>query len=78
MQAAALILMYLLIVVIFQAFGFGISRIVAQYWPGASLLTFLLLFLAAYGFAWPVAVRITEALIVRAGYKVQEPDPNAR
>ena len=40
-------------------------------------MTFLLLFLGAYGLAWPIAVRITEWGIVKLGYKVEEADPRA-
>jgi hypothetical protein len=78
MQAALLIAIYLLTAIVVQAVGFGISRVVDHQWPAASLLTFMVLFLMAYGVAWPIAVRITEWLIVRAGYKVQQLDPAAR
>ena len=34
-------------------------------------MTFLVLFLGAFGIAWPVAVRIAEFLIRRAGHVVE-------
>jgi hypothetical protein len=34
-------------------------------------MTFLILFLGAFGVAWPIAVRIAEFLIRRAGYTVE-------
>jgi hypothetical protein len=34
-------------------------------------MTFLILFMGAFGIAWPIAVRIAEWMIVRAGYVVQ-------
>ena len=37
----------------------------------AGLMTFLVLFTAAYGFASPVAVRITEWGIVKMGHEVK-------
>jgi hypothetical protein len=62
MQAAALIGTYLLTAlltaIVLQGVGFLISRAVDYEWPAAGTLTFLILFLSAYGFAWPIAVRI--------------------
>ena len=77
MQAALVMVIFMLTAIVVQAIGFGISRIVDYQWPTAGLLTFLLLFLAAYAIAWPIAVRITEWIIVRSGGKVQERDPRA-
>jgi hypothetical protein len=71
MQAAALIGTYLLTAIVLQGVGFLISRAVDYEWPAAGTLTFLILFLSAYGFAWPIAVRIAEWLIRRAGYVVE-------
>ncbi len=34
-------------------------------------MTFLILFMGAFGIAWPIAVRLTEWLICRAGYTVE-------
>ena len=51
---------YLVTVVIGQAIGFGISRVVNEFAPAAGLLTFLVLFIAMFWLAWPVAVYLTE------------------
>jgi len=71
MQAGALMVIYVLTAIVLQGIGFLISRVVDYEWPTAGLLTFLLLFMSAYGFAWPIAVRITEWGIRRAGYVVE-------
>jgi hypothetical protein len=34
-------------------------------------MTFLILFICAFGFAWPIAVRIAERLIRFRGYEVE-------
>jgi hypothetical protein len=54
-----------------QFIGFLISRAIDNEYPTMGLTTFLVLFLAAFGIAWPIAVRIAEWLIRRAGYVVQ-------
>ena len=51
--------------------GFLISRLVDYNYPKLSLMTFLLLFLASFGAAWPVALRLAEWLIVRLGMKLE-------
>jgi hypothetical protein len=71
MQAAALMIIYLLTAAVMQGIGFLISHVVDRQWPTAGTLTFVVIFLAAYGFAWPVAVWITEWLIRRCGYVVE-------
>jgi len=71
MQAAVLIAIYVLTTVAIQFLGFLISRLVDYEWPTLGLMTFLLLFMGAFGLAWPVAVRIAEALIRRLGYVVE-------
>jgi hypothetical protein len=71
MQAAILIAIYVLTAVALQAFGFVVSQAVDTQWPAASTLTFVILFMCAFGMAWPIAVRIAEALIRRAGYEVE-------
>lgn len=71
MQAGALMIIYVLIAIVMQGIGFLISRMVDFEWPAAGLLTFLILFMAAYGFAWPVAVRVTEWGIRRLGHVVE-------
>ena len=78
MQAGALMIIYVLTAFMLQGLGFLISRIVDYEWPTAGLLTFLLLFLAAYGFAWPIAVRVTEWGIRRAGYVVETEQSGAQ
>lgn len=72
MQAGLLIVVFLLTAAVVQALGFGVSRIVNYQFPAAGMLTFLLLFLAAYGIAWPIAVRVTEWLIVKSGRQVEQ------
>ena len=71
MQSATLLVCFVLTAIVLQGIGFGISRAVDAYWPTAGTLTFLILFIGAYGVAWPIAVRIAEWLIRRAGYVVQ-------
>ena len=78
MQAGLLIAVFVVTAAVVQAVGFGISRIVDYKWPTAGTLTFLILFICAYGIAWPIAVWITEWLIVKAGYKVQTADADAK
>jgi membrane protein implicated in regulation of membrane protease activity len=58
----ALLLMgvYILVTFVLQALFFGVSQIVDRVAPDWSLLVFLILFMCAYGFGWPIAVRITE------------------
>ena len=71
MQAAILMVVYVLTTVSIQFIGFLISRLVDYEWPTLGLMTFLLLFMGAFGLAWPIAVRIAEALILRAGYVLE-------
>ena len=71
MQAGALLTIYALTTISLQFVGFLISRLVDYEWPTLGLMTFLTLFMAAFGLAWPIAVRITEWLIRRAGYVVE-------
>ena len=51
--------------------GFLVSRLVDYEWPTLGLMTFLILFLGAFGIAWPIAVRIAEFLIRRSGHVVE-------
>ena len=62
MDAAALIIIYILTTLIFQTVGFAISRAVDYQYPLAGLMTFLLLFIGSFYAAWPVAVRIFDKL----------------
>jgi hypothetical protein len=71
MQAAVLMGIYVVTTVIVQLMGFGISQVVSTQAPAAGLMTFLVLFMAAFGIAWPLAVLITEWLIRRAGFVLE-------
>ena len=71
MQAGILLVVYVLTTISIQFLGFLISRLVDYEWPTLGLMTFLILFMGAFGLAWPIAVRIAEALIRRAGYVVE-------
>ena len=71
MQSLILMVTYLLATFAVQFLGFLISRLVDYEYPTLGLMTFLILFLGAFGLAWPIAVRIAEYLIRRAGYVVQ-------
>ena len=62
---------YLSTTVVFQFVGFLISRLVDYNYPTLGLMTFLILFLASFGLAWPVAVRIADWLIVRLGMTLE-------
>ena len=71
MQALTLMIVYVLTTAMVQFIGFLISRIVDYEYPTLGLMTFLVLFLGAFGVAWPIAVRVAEWLIRRAGYVVE-------
>src|SRR4051794_22799072 len=71
MQALTLMIVYVLTTFAVQFVGFLISRLVDYEYPTLGLMTFLILFLGAFGLAWPIAVRIAEALIRWRGYEVQ-------
>lgn len=77
MQALLLMAIYVLTTACVQFIGFLISRLVDLQYPAVSVMTFLALFLAAFGIAWPIAVRITEWLIERSGRTVQKADARA-
>ena len=77
MQAAALMLVYVVTTIVLQFAGFAISRLVDYEFPTAGLMTFLVLFLGAFGAAWPIAVRITEWGLVRAGHTIEQTDRRA-
>jgi hypothetical protein len=64
-------IVYVLTTGVVQFVGFLISRLVDYAYPTLGLMTFLILFLGAFGLAWPIAVRITEWMIRRAGYVVE-------
>ena len=71
MQALALIIVYILTTATVQFISFLISKVVDYQYPTLGLMTFLVLFLGAFGLAWPIAVWLTEWLIRRAGYTVE-------
>lgn len=75
MQAAFLMFTYIVVTAIVQFIGFLISLTVQYEWPTAGLLTFIAFFLAAFGIAWPLAVRLAEWAIVKAGYTLETEDP---
>jgi len=77
MQAAFLMGVYILTTFVVQFIGFLISRLVDFEFPTMGLMTFLVLYLGAFGLAWPIAVRIAEWGIRKAGYEVQQPDKRA-
>jgi hypothetical protein len=76
-QALLLMLVYVLTTIMVQFLGFLISRLVDLQYPAISVMTFLMLFLAAFGIAWPIAVYVTEWLIVRSGRTVETADARA-
>jgi hypothetical protein len=71
MQALTLMIVYVLTTAMVQIIGFLISRVVDYEYPTLGLMTFLVLFLGAFGIAWPIAVRIAEWLIRRGGHVVE-------
>jgi hypothetical protein len=71
MQAGILMFIYVLTVISVQFVGFLVSRLVEYEWPTIGLMTFLLLFMAAFGIAWPIAVLVAESMIARLGYVVE-------
>ena len=71
MQALALMIIYVLTTVTVQFIGFLISRLIDYQYPTAGLMSFLILFLSAFGIAWPIAVRLAEGLIRARGYVVE-------
>jgi hypothetical protein len=58
--AILLMITYIFVVMVVQALGFGVSKLVDYINPSWSLLVFLVLFIGAFGLAWPIAVRLTE------------------
>ena len=71
MQSLTLLVVFVLTAIGLQVTGFGISRLVDYQYPAFGLMTFLVLFIGAMFLAWPIAVRIAEWLIRRAGYVVE-------
>ena len=71
MQALTLMIVYVVSLISVQFAGFLISRLVDLQFPTLGLMTFLVLFLAAFGLAWPIAVYVAERIIRSRGYEVQ-------
>ena len=78
MQALTLMIVYALTTITLQFLGFVISRLVDYEWPTLGLMSFLILFMVAFGLAWPIAVRIAEFLIRRSGHVVETQQSGAR
>jgi hypothetical protein len=70
-QALTLMITYVLTLLSTQFVGFLISRLIDYQWPTLGLMTFLVLFLAAFGIAWVPAVRIAEWIIRSRGFEVE-------
>lgn len=71
MQAVTLMVVYVATLISTQFAGFLISRLVDLQWPTLGLMTFLVLFLAAFGIAWLPAVWLAEWIIRTRGYVVE-------
>ena len=71
MQALTLMVVYVIMTALVQVAGFFVSRVVDYEWPTLGLMTFLILFIGAFGIAWPIAVRVAEFLIRRSGHTVE-------
>ena len=71
MQAGILLGIYVLTTILVQFIGFMISQAVSYQWPTAGLMTFLVLFMAAFGLAWPIAVRLAEWGLKQFGFVVE-------
>jgi hypothetical protein len=71
MQAGILMVIYVLTTVVVQITGFFISQLMSVQWPSAGLMSFLVLFMAAFGVAWPLAVLIAEWTIRKAGLELE-------
>ena len=71
MQSLILMIVFIFTVVTAQFTGFVISRLVDYQYPTFGLMTFLILFMGAFFISWPIAVRIAEWVIRRAGYVLE-------
>jgi len=76
-QALVLMGTYIVTLIVVQFVGFLISRLVDLQYPSVSVMVFLLLFIGAFGIAWPIAVRVAEFMIRRSGRTVQTADARA-
>jgi hypothetical protein len=61
--ALALMAIYIISTVVLQVIAFFVSEVISMAYPGVSLMTFLVLFMAMFWLGWPIAVRITYWLI---------------
>lgn len=77
MQALLLMAVYILTTISVQAVGFLISRLVDLQFPQFSVMAFIVLFISAFGIAWPIAVAVAEWLIRYSGHQIERADPNA-
>ena len=77
MQALALMTVYILTTITVQFAGLVVSRLVDYQFPTLGLMTFLVLYLGAFGIAWPIAVRIAEWAIRRSGHQIEKADARA-
>ena len=68
---------YIATTAVVQFAGFLISRLVDLHFQTISVMAFLMMFLAAFGIAWPIAALMTEWLITRSGRKVETLDARA-
>jgi uncharacterized membrane protein YkvI len=71
MQSLILMVVFIFTVITVQFTGFVISRLVDYQYPTFGLMTFLILFMGAFFISWPIAVRIAEWVIRRAGYVLE-------
>jgi uncharacterized membrane protein YkvI len=71
MQSVILMVVFVFTVITVQFIGFVISRLVDYQYPTFGLMTFLILFMGAFFIAWPVAVRIAEWVLRRAGFVLE-------
>jgi hypothetical protein len=77
MQALILMVVYVVTLASVQFVGFLTSRLIEYQFPSLGLMTFLVLFIAAFGIAWPIAVRIAEWALLRAGFVLEQADQRA-
>ena len=71
MQALILMVVYVLTTASVQFGGFLVSQLIDYEFPTFGLMTFLILFIGAFGIAWPIAVLVAEWIIVRLGYVLE-------
>jgi hypothetical protein len=64
-------IVYILTLITTQFIGFLFSRLIDHQFPTFGLMTFLILFMAAFGIAWLPAVRLAEWLIRSRGFVVE-------